>query len=88
MRSSSEWNATTASRPPVSQHAFGRFEAALEFAQLVVHMDAQRLEGAGGGMDRLARGGGAERVARRSPASSPVRAIGRAATMARAMRRE
>ena len=62
MRSSSEWNATTASRPPVLQHAFGRFETALEFAQFVVHIDAQRLEGARGGMDRMAGGRRAKRL--------------------------
>ena len=34
---------------------------AFQLAQLVIHMDAQRLEGAGGGMDGMAQGGGALR---------------------------
>ena len=70
-----------------AQHALGRFEAALEFAQFVIHIDAQRLEGARGRMDRLARRGRAHRLDTIS-ASAAVRSIGRAATMARAMRRE
>ena len=40
--------------PPLRfQHAFGGFKPAFEFAQLVVHSDAQRLEGARRGMDFL-----------------------------------
>ena len=36
------------------QHLLGRGQAALKLAQLVVHGDAQRLEGAGGGIALVA----------------------------------
>ena len=53
-RSSSEWKETTASRPPGVSSASARGEAAVELAQLVVHRDAQRLEGAGRRIDGVA----------------------------------
>ncbi len=62
MRSSRLWNDTTARRPSRRENPQRRFQAAFQFAQLVIHMDAQRLEGAGGGMDGMAQRGGALRV--------------------------
>ena len=62
MRSSRLWNDTTASRPCGLSMAIAASKAALQFAQLVIHMDAQRLEGAGGGMDGMAQRGGALRL--------------------------
>ena len=44
MRSSSEWNATTISRPPGASSLLAWSSAALDLAQLVVHPDAQCLE--------------------------------------------
>ena len=51
MRSSSEWNVTTASRPPGCSTRSAACERAHELAELVVDGDAQRLEGAGRRMD-------------------------------------
>ena len=39
-----------------------RGKAAFQLAQLVIHMNAQGLEGAGGGMDGMAQRGGALRL--------------------------
>ena len=44
MRSSSEWNAITTSRPPGRRQSAATAEEALQLAQLVVDGDAQRLE--------------------------------------------
>ena len=87
MRSSRLWKETTARRPCRLEHRKRRRQAAFQFAQLVIHMDAQRLEGAGGGMDGVAQRGGALRLAKRSAASWAVPVTGRAAMMALAMRR-
>ena len=51
MRSSSEWNATTTSRPPGASSCAGLVQRALDLAEFVVHPDAQRLEAAGRGID-------------------------------------
>ena len=51
MRSSSEWKETITSRPPGLQRAFGSGKRRSELIQLFIHEDAQRLKGAGGGMD-------------------------------------
>src|SRR5579862_1892980 len=48
--------------PVVGKHVGRRIEAALKLAQLVVHMDAQRLEGARRGMDGETLRRGAERL--------------------------
>ena len=42
------------------KRALGRFETAFEFAQFVIHVNAQRLESARGRMDRLAARSGAQ----------------------------
>jgi hypothetical protein len=70
------------------QRAFGRAQGGDELAQLVIHRDAERLEGAGRGVALprlLARQAGFD-----EPASCRVesmRPLARSATMARAMRR-
>ena len=46
VRSSSEWNEIAARRPPGPQHPIGLFEAAGQRLELVVDLDAQRLEDA------------------------------------------
>ena len=74
-RSSSEWKETTASRPPGSSSASAAGEAAVELAELVIHRDAQRLEGAGRRIDGVAAACGPT-TPRTSSASSPVRVIG------------
>ena len=51
MRSSSEWNEITASRPPALQHALGGGERGDKLAELVVDEHAQRLERARRRMD-------------------------------------
>ena len=51
MRSSSEWKATTTSRPPGLRTRSAAASPRCEFAQLVVHEQTQRLERAGGRMD-------------------------------------
>ncbi len=45
-----------------AQHALGGFEPAFQFAQLVIHIDAQRLKGARRRMDRMAGGRRAHRL--------------------------
>ena len=62
MRSSRLWNETTARRPSRLEDRQRGVKAAFQFAQFVIHMDAQRLEGAGGGMDGMAQRGGALRL--------------------------
>ena len=47
---------------PARAHVQRRIQPALQFAQLVIHMDAQRLEGAGGGMDGKAQRRGTLRL--------------------------
>ncbi len=54
MRSSSEWKATTTRRPPGTSSCFSGGEGALELAELVVQVDAQRLKGASRGIDPAA----------------------------------
>ncbi len=91
MRSSSEWKVTTTSRPPGFRLRSAAASAAGQLAQLVVHVDAQRLEGPRRRMLRIA-----ARVRRRaretSSASARVVVMGpssaRALTIARAMARE
>ena len=46
MRSSSEWNDTTTSRPPGASSSARLRQRALDLAEFVVHPDAQRLEAA------------------------------------------
>ena len=87
MRSSRLWNDTTARRPSRRQDAQRRIQAAFQFAQLVIHMDAQRLEGAGGGMDGMAQRRRALRVGHDLRPAARCVVTGRAAMMARAMRR-
>ena len=55
MRSSSEWNATTTSRPPGLQHALRGGERRRQLVELVVDEDAQRLERPRRRMDRAGR---------------------------------
>ena len=68
MRSSSEWKETTTSRPPGLSTRFGRGEAVRQLGKLLVHENAQRLEGARRRMDRAR-----ARRAPRRPRSRPAR---------------
>ena len=88
MRSSSEWNEITASRPPGFSMRSAAASAVGELAELVVHEDAQRLERARRRMD-LARPCCARpcRRSRRARASWRSAASARACTMARATSR-
>ena len=87
IRSSRLWKVTTARRPPGRKHLLGGRQPALELVQFLVHMDADRLEGPGRRILLHARDGGRAPCARPRPAA-PVRSIGRAATIARATRRD
>ena len=77
-------------QPPAGrQQLRGACQRALDLAQLVVHPDAQRLEAAGRGIDAGAVGRQhAADDRRRGGAVVAIGASARAATMARAMRRE
>ena len=87
-RSSSEWKLITHRRPPGASRLTACGSAASSFLEFAVDVDADRLEGARRRMlARFAR----RHCAATMPASCRVVAIGvsaRAATMARAMRRE
>ena len=90
MRSSSEWNVITASRAPASSRLQAVRQERVEPLELAVHPDAQRLERARRRIDPLiaaVRHGAADDAARAARSSS-IAVVRRAATMARAMRRE
>ena len=88
IRSSSEWNETTTSRPPGFRISFGRPQRLLQLIELFVDEDAQRLERPRRGMDfarplaQHARDDLDQRPRRRDRrpvrASAIARAIGRA----------
>ncbi len=87
MRSSSEWNDTTTSRPPGLSTRFGGRERRGELAELLVDEDAQRLERAGRRMNGArARRARRARSRRRAREWCAIGACARAATMARATR--
>ena len=84
MRSSSEWKATTTSRPPSASTRSEAASAVGEFVELAIDEDAERLERAGRRMDAVGVAA-ADRRAPRCSASSSVPVIGarfRAAAMA------
>ena len=87
MRSSSEWYASTSTRPFGPDHVHRLVEAVGEVRELAVDLHADRLEGAA--RRDAARGGASAAgiASRTTSASSRVVRSGRAATIACAMRR-
>ena len=88
MRSSSEWKATTTSRPPSRSTVSAAASASRQLLELAVDEDAQRLEGARRRMDARC----ARRPAARGDDLGEARGardrrfLARARSMARAMR--
>ena len=81
IRSSSEWYASTSTRPPGPITCTDSSSPSARFGQLAIHFHADRLEGAARGVRTTRRGRGAGSTRESTSTSSRVVRNGRAATM-------